>query len=84
MTKRGHCPYNSIVHGSSVEMIRNLTNEFTSPLFHVLNNTKFQSVSSGFEDNQAVASHIWDSLAKDQLINTLEEAESEQEQLPKL
>ena len=62
---------------SSVGMIRNLTTSFISPQFHVIYDTKFQTVSGGYEDNKAVASHIWDSLAKDQRVNNLEEAKLE-------
>ena len=46
--------------------------------------TKFETMSGGYEDNGAVATHIWDSLAQDQRINTLEEATFEQQPLPNL
>ena len=56
-------------------MIRNLSIGFISPQFHVIYDTKYQTVSGGYEDNEAVASHIWDSLATNQRVNTLEEVD---------
>ena len=46
------------VHVSSVGLIRNLTASYISPQFHVIYDFKFQTVSGGYEDNEAVASHI--------------------------
>ena len=57
---------------------------FISPQFHVIYDTKFQTVTGGYEENDAVANHIWDSLAHLERVNMLEEADREQEPLPNL
>ena len=41
-------------------------------------------VSGGYEGNDAVANHIWDSLAQNERVNVLVEAEMEQEPLPNI
>ena len=74
-TRRGQYLGKSPVHASSVGMIRNLSTGFISPQFHVIYDTKYQTVSGGYEDNEAVASHIWDSLPTNQRVNTLEEVD---------
>ena len=74
----------SPTHASSVGMVRNLTTGFISPQFHVIYDTRFETVSGGYEDNEAVASHIWDMLAQHQRENSLVEANLEQQPLPNL
>ncbi len=64
--------------------MRNLNTGFISPQFHVIYDTQFQTVSGGYEGNDAVADHIWDSLAHTERENVLEEAEREQEPIPML
>ena len=73
---------NSPDHASSVCIIRNFNTGYISPQLYVIYASKFQTVSGVYEDNEAVASHIRDSLAQDQRENILTEAESEQEPLP--
>ena len=65
-------------------MIRNLTTGFISPQYHVIYDTKFETVTGGYEENEAVATHIWETLAQDQRSDVLEEARSEKQPMPKL
>ena len=82
--RKGQYLGKSHTYASSVGMIRNLTTGFISPLFHVIYDTRFETVSGGYEENEAAASHIWDSLAQTQRINTLMEANFEQQPSPNL
>ena len=83
-TRKGQYLGKSPLHASTVGIIRNLTTGFISPQFHVIYDTKFETVSRGYEDNGAVTTHIWDLLAQDQRTNTLEELTFEQQHLPNL
>ena len=74
----------SPVHASSVGLIRNLNTRFISLQYHVIYDTRFQTVSGGYEDNEAIARYIWYSLALDQRENVLTEANVEQETLTNL
>ena len=65
-------------------MTRNLNTGYISPQFHVIYDPRFQTVTGGYESNDAVANHIWDSLAQDDSENVLIEATLEQEPLPHL
>ena len=46
--------------------------------------SQFQTVSGGYEGNDAVANHIWDFSAHTEQVNVLEEAAREQEPLPNI
>ena len=59
-------------------MIRNLNTGFISPQFYVIYDPQFQTVTGGYENNDAVANHIWDSLGQDDSENVLIEANIEQ------
>ena len=83
-TRKGQYLGKSPTRASSVGMIKNLTTGFISPQFLVIYDTRFETVSGGYEENEAVASHIWDSLAQDQRVNTLVEENLEQQPLPNL
>ena len=72
----------SSTHVSSVGLIRNLNTGFISPQFHVIYDSKYQTVSGGYEDNEVVASHIWGSLVQNEREDVLTEANIEQEPLP--
>ena len=61
-TRRGQYLVKSPIHASSVGLIRNLITGCISPQFHVIYDSKFQTVSCGYEDNEAVAIHIWNFL----------------------
>ena len=62
-TRKGQYLGKSPLHASTIGIIRNLTTGFISPQFHVIHDTEFETVSGGYEENGAVATHIWDSLA---------------------
>ena len=64
--------------------IRNLTSGLISPQLHVIYDIKSQTVSGGYEENDAIVSHRWDLLAHDQRVNTFEEVNLEQQPLPNL
>ena len=83
-TRQGQYLGRSPKHASSVGLIRNLNTGFISPQFHVIYDTQFQTVSGGYEGNDAVANHIWDSLAQNERVNILVQAEREQEPLPNI
>ena len=68
-------------HASSVGLIRNLGTGYISPQYHLIYNNEFQIVMGGFEDNKAVATHIWYSLSSE---NVLEHAHAEHHHLPRL
>ena len=78
-TRQGQYLGRSTKHASSVGLIRNLNTGFISPQFHVLYDTRFQTVMGGYENNDAVANHIYDSLWVTERENVLVEAEKEQE-----
>ena len=65
-------------------MIRNLNTDVISPQFHVIYDPQVQTVTGGYENNDAVANHIWDSLGQNDSKNVLIEANIEQESLPNL
>ena len=67
-----------------VGWIRNLNTGFISLQFHVIYDPQFQTVTGGYEDNDTVANHIWQTLIKNESENVLIEAEKEQEPLPSL
>ena len=71
-------------HTSSVGLIRNLNTEFISPQFHVIYDPQFQTVIGGYENNDAVANHIWHKLVQNESENELVEADKEQKSLPSL
>ena len=83
-TRQGQYLGRSPKHASSVGLIRNLNTGFISPQVHVIYDTRFQTVSGGYEENDAVANHIWNSLAYKESENVLVEANREQEPLPDL
>ena len=47
-------------------------------------NLQFQTVTVGYENNDAVANHIWDSLGQNESAHVLVESSKEQEPLPSL
>ena len=65
-------------------MIQNLTTGFISPQYHVIYDTKFETVTGGYRENEVVATHIWETLTQDQRSNTLVEANVEQQHIPNL
>ena len=83
-TRQGQYLGRSPKHASSVGLIRNLNTGFISPQFHVIYDTQFQTVTGGYEGNDAVANHIWESLGQTERVNVLEEAKREQEPLPNI
>ena len=83
-TRRGQYLGKSPVHARSVGLIKNLNTDFISLQFHVLYDSKYQIVSGGYEDNEAVESHIWDSLVQDEQEHVLVEAETEITSIPNL
>ena len=83
-TRRGQYLGKSPVHASTVGLIRNISTGCISPKFHVIYDSKFQTASDGYEDNEAVASHIWEPLLQHETEQVLTEAEAEQQLLPNL
>ena len=56
-------------HASSVGLIINLTTGYISPQFHVVYGCKFQTVVGGYEHNDTIATHIWESLVDKEIEN---------------
>ena len=83
-TGQGQYLGKSLHYTSSVGMIRNLSTGFISPQFHAIYDPKFQTVTSGYENNDTVANHTWDSLGQYDSENVLIEANIEQEPLHNL
>ena len=83
-TRQGQYLGKSPDHASSVGLIRNLRTGYVSPQFHVLYDNKFQTVMGGYEHNEAISAHIWDSLAQVDIEYVLDQANEEQEPLPHL
>ena len=71
----------SPTHASLIGQIRNLSKGYISPQYHLVYDNNFQTVTGGHEDNEAVVSHIWESLSSE---NALEQAHTEQRNLPRL
>ena len=71
-------------HASSVGLIRNLRTRDVSPQFHVLYDNQFQTVMGGYEHNETISAHIWDSLAQAGIEYVLNQANGEKESLPHL
>jgi len=65
-TRQGQYLGKSPKHASSIGLIRNLNTGFISPQFHVIYDHKFETVMGGYEDNDAVADHIWNNLMIDE------------------
>ena len=59
-------------------LIRNLITGCISPRFLIIYDSKFQALSGGYEDNEAVASLFWSSLVQEETERVLNEAEAEQ------
>ena len=76
----GMFPNNEI----SVGLTRNLNTGFISPQFHVIYNSKFQTVTGEYENNDAVVNYIWDALVHEETDNILSQAQDKQEPLPYL
>ena len=68
-------------HSSSVGRIRNLTTGYISTQFYVVYDCKFQTVMGGYGSNDSIATHIWESMVTDIII---EQAQDEQEPIPPL
>ena len=83
-TRQGQYVGKSPDHASPVGLIRNLRTGYVSPQFHVLYSNKFQKVMGGYEHNEAISAHIWDSLAQADIEYVLDQANEEQEPLPHL
>ena len=49
-------------HASLVGIIRNLNSGYISPQFHIIYNNIFQTAMGGYENDDAIATHIWESL----------------------
>ena len=60
-------------HASSVGSIRNLNIRFVSPQFHVVYDKEFQTVMGGYDTNDGVTTHIWDSLMVNSTIHILDQ-----------
>ena len=63
-----------VAHVNSVGLIQYLNAGFVSPQFHVIYDLKYQTVSGGYDDNEAVASYIWDSLVQNEREDVLTKA----------
>ena len=68
-------------HSSSVEHIRNLTTGYISPQFHIGYDYKFQAVVEGYGSNDSIATHIWESMVTE---NIVEQVHDEQQYIPPL
>ena len=80
--RRGQYMGKSPLHDSSVGLIRNLGTGYISPQFHVVYDNKFKTVIGGYDDNDSLLSHIWDSLVQDNSENVIQQATLEQKPLP--
>ena len=76
-TRQGQYLGKSPSHASSVGLIRNLTTGFISPQFHVVYDSAFQTVMGGYDHNDAVSNHIWDSLVENDTDHTLNQSHQE-------
>ena len=63
-TRQGQYLGKYAYRASSVGLIRNLRPGYISPQFHVLHDNKFQTAMEGYEYNEAISAHIWDSLVQ--------------------
>ena len=63
-------------------LIRNLNTGFILPQFHLVIDSKFQTVTEEYKDNNNVVSHIWDTLVHEKTDNILSQSQDEQEPRP--
>ena len=76
-TRQGQYLGKSPAHASSVGLIRNLNTGFVSPQFYVVYDSESQTVMSGYGQNDAVTTHIWDSIVVNSTINLIYQAQQE-------
>ena len=55
----------SLLHASYFGLIRNLDTLYISPHFHVVYDNKFETVIGGYDENDSISNHIWESLVQD-------------------
>ena len=70
------------IHTRSVGLISNLHTGFILPQFHVIHDTKFQTVKCGYTRNAAIVDYIGSCLVQDNSEIIIEKAREEQESVP--
>ena len=63
----------SPLYASLVGLIRNLGTGYISPQFRVVYDNKFETVIGGYDENNSLLSHIWDSLVHNNSENVLQQ-----------
>ena len=78
LTRQGQYLGKSTKYASSIGLIKNLKTGFISPQFHVIYDHKFETVMGGYEENEAVANHVWSDLTADENVveNTVAHVEN--------